>query len=53
MISGMSVELATAEWVDWYNAQRLHTSIGDVPPNEYEANHYAQLQPHPAAGANT
>lgn len=30
------VEKATAEWVHWYNTSRLHTSIGDVPPIEYE-----------------
>ncbi|AZQ36240.1 hypothetical protein EJ357_24515 [Streptomyces cyaneochromogenes] len=32
------VELATAEWVDWYNHRRLHSEIGHVPPVEYEAN---------------
>ncbi|MFE3165396.1 integrase core domain-containing protein [Streptomyces sp. NPDC059224] len=26
------VGLATAEWVDWFNNQRLHTAIGDIPP---------------------
>jgi putative transposase len=46
------VELATAEWVDWYNSQRIHTEIGDIPPNEYETTYYAQLQPHQVAGAN-
>ena len=35
------VELATAEWVDWYNNRRLHSSIGDLPPAEYEAAYYA------------
>ncbi|WNZ10293.1 IS3 family transposase [Streptomyces sp. 11x1] len=34
------VELATAEWVDWYNHSRLHGEIGHIPPVEYEANHY-------------
>ncbi|MEV5712202.1 IS3 family transposase [Actinoallomurus sp. NPDC052274] len=34
------VELATAEYVDWYNTTRLHGEIGHVPPDEYEANHY-------------
>jgi len=35
------VEKATASWVHWYNATRLHTSIGDVPPIEYEeADHH-------------
>ena len=35
------VELATAEWIDWYNNRRLHSSIGDLPPGEYEAAYYA------------
>ncbi|MFJ7949463.1 integrase core domain-containing protein [Streptomyces sp. NPDC096354] len=34
------VELATAEWTDSYNHTRLHGEIGDIPPAEYEANHY-------------
>src|SRR3954454_14894157 len=36
------VELATAEWVDWWNHRRLHSAIGDVPPAEYEANYHHQ-----------
>lgn len=28
------VELATAEWVDWYNHHRLHGETGHVPPAE-------------------
>jgi putative transposase len=35
------LELATARWVDWYNKRRLHSSIGDVPPVEFEAAYYA------------
>ncbi|MGW1916463.1 integrase core domain-containing protein [Streptomyces sp. NPDC002076] len=46
------VELGTAEWVDWFNNQRLHTAIGNIPPHEHETNHYAQHQPQPAAGVN-
>jgi putative transposase len=46
------VELATAEYIDWYNARRLHTAIEDVPPNEHEALYYAQHQPREAVGAN-
>lgn len=46
------VELATAEYVDWFNSKRLHTAIGDIPPAEREAAYYAQPQPHPVAGAN-
>ncbi|WP_275306316.1 IS3 family transposase [Streptomyces yunnanensis] len=46
------IELGTAEWVDWFNNQRLHSATGDIPPHEYETNHYAQHQPRPAAGVN-
>jgi putative transposase len=28
--------VATAEWVDWYNNNRLHSACGNVPPSEYE-----------------
>ena len=30
------VTVATAEWVSWYNNERLHSSCGNVPPSEYE-----------------
>jgi putative transposase len=37
------VELATAMWVDWFNTERLHGSIGRIPPVEFENNwHTAQ-----------
>jgi putative transposase len=39
------VEFATAGWVEWYNNRRLHSSIGMVPPVEYETTHYAALIP--------
>lgn len=35
------VELATAEWVDWWNHRRLHSAIDDLPPTEYEALYYS------------
>ena len=37
------VELATLEWVSWFNTQRLHSAIGYIPPAEAEANYYRQL----------
>jgi putative transposase len=37
------VEFATAGWVEWYNNTRLHSSIGMVPPAEFEQDHYAAL----------
>jgi len=30
------VELATLGWVHWFNNQRLHGYLDDVPPAEYE-----------------
>jgi putative transposase len=30
------VTVATAEWVHWYNNDRLHSASGNVPPAEYE-----------------
>ncbi len=30
------VELATLEWVDWYNHERLHSACGHAPPAEFE-----------------
>jgi len=35
------VERATAAWVHWFNLERLHSSLGDVPPAEFERDHYA------------
>lgn len=34
------LELATLEWVDWYNNRRIHSSIGNKPPIEHEAAYY-------------
>jgi putative transposase len=39
------VEIATLEYIDWFNHRRLHSSIGDVPPAEFEAAYYAALEP--------
>lgn len=38
-----AVELATLEWVDWFNQHRLLEPIGYTPPAEAEANYYEQL----------
>jgi len=37
------VELATLEWVHWFNHQRLLGPLGYVPPAEAEAHYYRQL----------
>ena len=38
-----SLELATLQWVHWFNRQRLLRPIGHIPPAEAEANYYFQL----------
>jgi putative transposase len=38
-----SVEIATLEWVAWFNHQRLLEPIGYIPPAEAEANYYAAI----------
>ena len=38
-----AVELATLEWVHWFNHQRLLEPIGYIPPAEAEANYWRQL----------
>ena len=43
------VELATAEWVDWWNHTRLHSATDDMPPAEFEALYYHQSQTTDAA----
>jgi putative transposase len=36
------VELATLEYVDWFNHRRLYEACGDIPPAELEAAYYSQ-----------
>jgi transposase InsO family protein len=38
-----AVELATLEWVAWFNHHRLLEPIGYIPPAEAEASYYRQL----------
>ena len=40
----VDVELATLNWVDWFNNRRLLSSIGYVPPAEFEMAYYRQLK---------
>ncbi len=44
------LELATLEWIDWYNHRRLHGALDYLPPAEYERNQERELVP---AGAGT
>jgi len=37
------LELATVDYVAWFNTRRLHSSLGNVPPVEHEQQHVAEL----------
>jgi len=47
--SAEAVELATLEWVDWFNNRRLLSPIGNIPPAEAEEKYYAALKGHAMA----
>jgi putative transposase len=47
------LELATLEWVDWYNHRRIHHELGRIPPADYEHNHYRQNQSRHQATTHT
>ena len=38
-----AVEYATLEWVNWFNNQRLLSSIGYISPAQYETDYYDNL----------
>ena len=40
--TGEQVEIATLEYIDWFNQRRLFEACGDIPPVELEAAHYRQ-----------
>jgi putative transposase len=44
------LELATLSWVHWFNHDRLHGYLGDVPPAEFEAAYAAQQSDHEVVG---
>jgi transposase InsO family protein len=48
-----SVELATLEWVVWFNHHRLMEPLGYIPPTEAETNYYRQLEIVAAESAST
>lgn len=47
------LELATLEWVDWFNHQRIFHDLGRIPPVESETNHYRQTVPTIPSGPRT
>lgn len=38
------VEVATLEWVDWFNHRRLYERCGDMPPVEFETLYYSHTR---------
>jgi putative transposase len=46
------LELAIVEYISWFNHDRLHESLGDIPPIEFEQHHAdaAAQQPEPTSG---
>ena len=47
------VEIATLEYVDWFNHRRLYEACGDIPPAELEAAYYRQNAALAEAGQTT
>jgi len=47
------VEIATPEWVYWFNHRRLYEACGDIPPVELERTHYRQQAPLAEVGYST
>ena len=39
-----SVELATLEWVNWFNNRRLLEPIANIPPAEFEQAYYDEVE---------
>ena len=43
--SRSELELAVVEYISWFNSDRLHESLGDIPPAEFEALHTDRSPP--------
>ena len=42
------LELAVVEYVGWFNQARLHESLGDIPPAEFETLYATRTDPSPS-----
>jgi putative transposase len=38
------VMLATMDWVQWYNEERIHSYSGDMPPKKFEETYYEMME---------
>jgi putative transposase len=43
--SRSELELAVVEYVSWFNHERLHESLGDIPPTEFEGLYESREAP--------
>ena len=41
--SRSQLELAVVEYIGWFNHQRLHEALGDIPPVEFEHHHAVEV----------
>jgi putative transposase len=48
----IQLELAVVEYVAWFNTVRLHSSLGIIPPAEYEQRYAQALATHPETVAS-
>lgn len=44
------VELATLAWVHWFNTERLHGTLNDLPPIEFETAYHHQTEANQPVG---
>lgn len=44
----LEVEVATLEWIDWFNHRRLHEHCDDLSPAEYETLYYRDHRTQPS-----
>jgi hypothetical protein len=44
-VSRAQVDLATVAYIGWFNHDRLHSALGDIPPVEFELEHALALTP--------
>ena len=43
MTSFEHAEHEVIDWIGFYNDDRLHEALGDVPPSEHEADYYRAI----------
>jgi putative transposase len=46
------LELAIVEYISWFNHDRLHSALGDIPPAEFEHAHGARIGSETPISAN-